>query len=188
MTTATNGTTCRRGVGRRGGAAACVGLACMLVLPAVLHAPSPARAGDRELELRFARVDDGSDAEATRCVNQVRGTLASSSGWVVHLMAMPRDVLMTRLGVTTLDGFVSWPRERFAGATHAPPGGVLDALVLLDCQPAARRLDLVVLAGTGAVAQAVPQRLSLRDTEITPAVARFVGTVSVAWQTRDFSP
>lgn len=188
MTTVANGTTCRSGRGRRWRAAACAGLACLLMLPAVLHAPSPARAGDRELELRFVRMDDGSDADATRCVNQVRGTLTSSSGWVVHLMAMPRDVLMTRLGVTSLDGFVSWPRERFAAATHAPPGGMLDALVLLDCQPAAQRLDLVVLAGTGAVAEAVPQRLSLRNTAITPAVARFAGTVSGAWQTVDFSP
>ena len=47
---------------------------------------------------------------------------------------------------------------------------------------------ILVFAGTGALPTAEAQRLSVRHTEITPAVARFAGSVAGVWQTEGFSP
>jgi hypothetical protein len=167
---------------------ALVALLGALVLPAALLAPAPARAGARDVEVLFVRLDDGSDAAATSCAGAVRGALSRAVSGEIHLMTIPRDVLQTRLGVTSLDGLVAWPRERFSGALSGRPAAGLDALVMLDCQPALQRLDLVVFAGTGALPTAEAQRLSVRHTEITPAVARFAGSVAGVWQTEGFSP
>lgn len=163
--------------------------AFMLWLPVGLHAPAPARAGSRDVEVLFLRLDDGTDAAATACVSTVRRAMTNAgTGWVAHLVSLPRDVLMTRMGVTSFDGFVGWPRERLASAVSERQANTLDALILLDCQPAEQRLDLVVIAGTGAVATAEPQRLSLRNTAITPEVMRFAGTVAGSWKETGFSP
>ena len=167
---------------------ALVALLGALVLPTALLVPMPARAGARDLEVLFVRLDDGSDAAATACAGAVRGALNRAFGGEVHLMSIPRDVLLTRLGASSLDGFVGWPRERFSGALSGRSAAGLDALVMLDCQPALQRLDLVVFAGTGALPSAEAQRLSVRHTEITPAVARFAGSVASVWQTDGFSP
>lgn len=167
---------------------ALVALLGALVLPSALVLPTPARAGARDLEVLFVRLDDGSDAAATACAGAVRGALSRAFGGEVHLMSIPRDVLLTRLGTTSLDGFVGWPRERFSGALSGRSAAGLDALVMLECQPALQRLDLVVFAGTGALSSAEAQRLSVRHVEITPAVARFAGSVAGVWQTEGFSP
>lgn len=153
------------------------------------HAPSPARAGSRDVELLFLRLDDGTDPDATACVNTVRRTVTNTgAGWIVHLVSLPRDALMTRMGVTSFDGFVSWPRERLATALNERQARDLDAVMLLDCQPAEQRLDVVVIAGTGEVGTAEPQRLSIRNTAITPEVMRFAGQVAGVWKETDFSP
>lgn len=176
----------RRAAARWTGA---LGLATVLLMALGLEGPSPARAGSRDVELLFLRLDDGTNPEATTCVNTVRRTATGTgAGWVVHLVSLPRDALMTRMGVTSFDGFVGWPRERLATAVNERQARELDALVLLDCQPAEQRLDLVVISGTGAVGTAEPQRLSVRNTAITPDVMRFAGSVAGAWKERDFSP
>lgn len=167
---------------------ALIALGGALILPLALVLPVPARAGARDLEVLFVRLDDGSDAATTACVGTVRGALGRAFGGEVHLMSIPREVLLTRLGTTSLEGFVGWPRERFAGALSGRSAAGLDALVILECAPAQQRLDLVVFAGTGALSSADAQRLSVRHTEITPTVARFAGSVASVWQGEGFSP
>ncbi|MCA9575383.1 MAG: hypothetical protein R3B40_29595 [Polyangiales bacterium] len=146
--------------------------------------PMRARAGARDLEVLTVRADDGTDPQSEACFAGVRRGLRRTPD--VHLQNLSREVAERRAGAP-LDGFIDWPRERLA--TIAPgSNGTLDALVVIDCRPGARSLDAVALAGTGGLASATLQRLSLRELPVGVAAERFAGRVLVEWQWRGFSP
>ena len=150
--------------------------------------PQPAAAGARDVEVLIVRLGTDQSPEAAACYAAFRAGLARSNGGEVHLVSIPRDVLLRRIDATDSSGFVSWPRERFAGVLNTPGAAALDAVVLVDCQPTTSQLDLVVFAGTGSLSSVTAQRLSLRHTPIDRAAARFAGTLAAAWQMRGFSP
>lgn len=177
---------------RRSNGAPHIGLRLLLALAVMLTGitmgTERARAGARDVEVLMVRVGADETPEARACYGAFRGGLLRSNGGEVHLMSIPRDVLLRRLGEESVDGFVAWPKERFRGALEGRRADVLDALVMVDCSPSASRLDVVVFAGTARLASATPQRLSLRNTPIDRGAARLAGALVARWQMRGFSP
>lgn len=139
-----------------------------------------AQTGSWTLQSLFVRVDDGTDPESATCAGTIRRDLRRANIDNVNVQSIPRNELMRRLGVTSMDGFVAWPRERFAGVLNLPPHDQ-SVVTLLDCRPSARSLDLIVFSGRRALNTVEPQRLSVRDTDITHGLAGLIGTLTVEW-------
>lgn len=162
----------------------CFFAVALTLVATFVWSPRDARAGDREIEAMMVRVDDDSDPEARRCYGRLRRPLAADYS---RMASIPRDVLMRRIDEPSMDGFASWPRERFRGATGRR---TLDALILVDCRPTEHRVDIVVFAGTSAaiIDAGHLARIQLRDVTLDTRLQRTLGEriQRVAWT--GFSP
>lgn len=159
------------------------GLLSALAACAFLGGDPVARAGDRELDAVFVRVDDGSDPASRACFRAIRAPLARESS---SLRSMSRAALLRAIAADSMDGFEAWPRKRFAGAVD----GVLDALVLVDCRPGEQIASVVVFAGTSddLVGEGTLFRAQIHGIAIDASVQHALGSRVQGWAWTDFSP
>ncbi|MEE9382491.1 MAG: hypothetical protein V3V08_03660 [Nannocystaceae bacterium] len=151
-----------RGTSRAWGACPLAGL-----ITTLWATPEPAQAGWRELGFVFVHMDssEDKDKDARRCYTQIRKAITSENSDLVHVR-LARDTLARKLGEDATSSWLSADRKAFeplvkwepstwrdgAGKVIKGGGYVVDAWVLIDCQPAKRTLDIVTVApATGSV-------------------------------------
>jgi hypothetical protein len=173
------------------------GIAAAALAAAVLWAPV-ADAGWRELGLVIIPMHPSEDAEARRCFTKLRKQIVGEdSGEIVHSRVGP-EVLERRLGAEIVANWTDAPHAAFdplheweprvwrdhEGAKIPGGGYTVDAIVMIDCRPAAKTLDIVSVAPAGS--SVMRTRLSQREIgrDLRSLVARLV--IHHAWA--DFSP
>lgn len=117
-------------------------------------APSRAEAGDRPLVVLLVNMTPEPTDAARRCFAQVRSAIAAEYTTVRRI---GESAARRRAGGPSGD-MMSWDRAAFASLSVGPSPGDLDAVVLIDCRPDARRADVVVYNAAGDISQ-----LRLRD-------------------------
>lgn len=152
------------------------GLFGLAIVVGWLLGSSPVQAGDRDPEAVFVRMDDGSDPDSKACYRAIRAPLAKGAAVA---KSMSREKLMTAIGAESLEGFEGWPRDRFAGAF----GQTVDGLILIDCRPGDRVVNVVVFAGTSddIAAEGKLIRVQIEGVEIDRSVRESVGERVRTW-------
>lgn len=157
----------RRGVG--------VGLALGLCL-----GPAPAMAGDRRVEIVVVDMGDASDAAAKTCVRDFVGRLGEEYTTVARL---GRAALVRRVGEVPATGFLAWGEGELGALREQADGSRHDAIVLVACEPAAAKVDVLALApGGGAV------RIELRRVTVDRRRARWLADAVFRHALVTFSP
>jgi hypothetical protein len=139
-----------------------------LVLLALVLAPRPLAAGYRPLEVLFVNMtpDSESSAASRRCVRAIESRIKADD---THFFRSGETALRKQVGKTAGEPFLDWTASVFEPARVRGDVGV-DAVVLVDCRPEKRTLDVLVNAAPGALV-----RLSVRRVAIDTGVTDFVG-------------
>lgn len=113
----------------------------LLLLGAALL-PRIAAAGDRPLEVLLVNMtpDAASDEASRRCVREIDKVISAAD---THVSRMGETALRKLAGKTAGEPFLSWPAESLR-PTHKRAALDIDTVVLVDCRPGLRRLDVLV--------------------------------------------
>ena len=129
------------------------------------HAPAPAHAGARPLEVTLIDMTPAPDADSRRCVGAIARPLRMGGEDYANLRRVSRAILLGRTGAPEDVDLGAVPLDALDGLR----GRDLDAWILVDCRPTERRLDVLVFAGTGTedlARQGHASRFSLRGVEL----------------------
>jgi len=143
-----------------------VALAVAALLVAV--AAAPARAGDRKLEVLFVNMtpDAASTPASKACVRAIEKRVAED---YTELQRMGETKLRSLAGKSAGEPFMSWPRAALDGAPRQRDPIAVDAILLVDCRPETKTLDVLVApAANGLV------RLRLRRVPLDAAALKLV--------------
>jgi hypothetical protein len=101
-----------------------------------------AHAGDRQVEILIVNMtpDAASSAASKQCVKAIEKKLGAE---YTHMGRMGETALRKLVGKTAGEPFLSWPLESLKPAKERGETWI-DALVLIDCRPEGKTLDVLV--------------------------------------------
>ena len=156
-----------------------------LLLAAALSLLSqPSTAGQRELELGFVPMTadaTASDAAKT-CLRQLEAALKDNDSEIV-LQRIPVSALRKQASKLGGDAFLSWTAAALRPAKSRGGGTDFDTLILVDCRPESRQLDVLIdPASEGLV------RLELRELPLDRGTLTWVADAIKSHAWNGFSP
>jgi len=143
-----------------------MGIVALAVAAGSLSAAPPgARAGDRELYTLMVQMTPEPSDESTRCYRRIGAEIREG---YTRLQVTSRERLLEHLEREDGDAFMEWDAPVLEpvvrrGDTYQ------DAIVLVDCRPEERRVDVLVRSPARGVA-----RMRLRRVEVDAARARWL--------------
>lgn len=146
----------------------------------LLLAASPAAAGDRELEVLLVNLtpDALSTAPSKKCVRDLEARLEADHTRVTRIGETELRKLARK---TAGEPFLDWPADALKPAKQRGTTWI-DAAVLVDCRPEARRLDVLVAPASPGRA-----RFELRAT-VDDAALSWLGEAVLRRAWSGFSP
>ncbi len=139
-----------------------------------------AAAGDRRVEILVVDMGIAGDPAAKSCVRDFVGRLGEEYTTVGRL---GRAALVRRVGEVPAGGFLGWGEAELGALRERGDGSIHDAIVLVECEPAAARVDVLALApGGGAV------RIELRRVTVDRRRARWLADAVFRHALVTFSP
>jgi len=154
--------------------------AALLVAAALLFARGDAHAGDRPLEVVLVNLtpDAASSKASKQCVRAVEEKIGLGDVHVVRVGETAARKQTGAVGVALLD----WRAEALA-RLKPRAGTPADAVVLVDCRPELRRLDVVVSPPSSGVT-----RIELRAVPVDQAATDLIGDAILRRAWAGFSP
>lgn len=155
-------------------------VASLVALGALL--PGTAEAGDRRLEVLLVNMTPEPTDAARRCFAQVRAAIAADYTTIRQI----GETAARRQAGGAGGDMLGWDRPSLARLHTAqlPEGrGDLDAIVLVDCRPDARRADVLVYNPAHDLSQ-----LRLRDTTVDRRRATWLASAILRHGWNGFSP
>lgn len=114
----------------------------IIVAAALALFAAPVEAGDRPLAVLFVDMNEDSGPAARSCTDALRARLASDDTEVTRLDAA---ALRRLLDPVPAGPFLAWPSSALAPAKARKDGSSFDAVVLAECRPDARTLDVLIV-------------------------------------------
>jgi hypothetical protein len=130
-----------------------------MALVAITLVGRRAEAGDRELEVLFVNMtpDAQSSPASKGCVADLRGKVKAG---YTHVASLGETAARKAAGQAGDSSFLEWPASA-VNAIGAHQASGLDALILVDCRPEARRLDVLVAPASGAIVRLQLRRVAI---------------------------
>jgi hypothetical protein len=116
--------------------------AALIATALIATAAAPARAGWRPLELMLIDAGQGG-AAGKRCVDRVAGFF-KAQGEDVDLVRRDLAAVRARLPSTLPPSVLAWTDAATAALRPRKGDDPFDAIVVIDCRPDARTLDVVI--------------------------------------------
>jgi hypothetical protein len=157
----------------------------LTLLLALLMSCALAHAGDRKAGIVYSNfTPDAQSAPASRqCSAAIEKQLAAEYATVYKL---GEAAIRKLAGAPSGSRFFEWPKDRWAPIQK--PGkhskdDTVDAIVLVDCRPEAKQLDVALVPPTGAIV-----RITWRDTPLDARAITVVADAIVQRMFAGFSP
>lgn len=152
----------------------------LLALGGLVANAGPLRAGDRPLEVLLVNMtpDAASGELSRRCVKSLEKLITENNSNVAKL---GETALRKRIGKTAGESFLSWSADVLKPTKKGPPW--IDALVLVDCRPDKKALDVLVHPASGGVA-----KIQFLDVALDPPVIQLAAEALLRRAWAGFSP
>jgi hypothetical protein len=152
------------------------------VAAVLLLACATAHAGDRRLEVLFVNMtpDVDSSAPSKGCVRGIERHVRAD---YTQVNRAGETALRKLAGKTAGEPFLEWPAAAFKGARERPEQTWIDAVILVDCRPETRTLDVLVHPASGGLV-----RLSLRGVPVDGATTAAIASSILRRAWSGFSP
>jgi hypothetical protein len=140
-----------------------------------------AHAGDRQVEILLVNMtpDSASSAASKQCVKAIEKKLGAE---YTHLARLGETALRKLVGKTAGEPFLGWPLESLKPAKERGET-FIDALVLIDCRPEGKTLDVLVSPPAKGLTL-----LTLRSVTLDAALTDLVADAIFRRGTAGFSP
>lgn len=155
-------------------------LMSVLALAGVVAVGGTSQAGDRPLEVLLVNMtpDAASGEPSRRCLKSLEKHITENNSNVAKL---GETALRKRIGKTAGEPFLGFTAEVLKPTRKGPPW--VDALVLVDCRPDKKTLDVLVYPASGGVA-----KIQLQDVTLDPPAIELVGQALLRRAWAGFSP
>jgi hypothetical protein len=153
-----------------------------VLLAACLLTEGTVRAGDRELEVMLVDLTPVAlrDASETQCINRFAKSMRAEAR--VRVLAEAEFRKRTKKVADTRP-FLGWKAEEVEGARVLDQHTAMDSIVLVDCRPADKQLDVLVVPNPDATV-----RLRLRARALTDARIATIAESAVRYAWVSFVP
>ncbi len=154
---------------------------CALIVASWLRI-DPAHAGDRELEVLFVNMtpDAVSDAASKTCVSQIKAALGKE---YARITRHGETKLRKRVGVPKGGTpFLEWTSKQLKPAIRQGETW-FDTVILVDCQPKTKQIDVLVTSSVGGIA-----RIRVRHLELNKDRTRWLTKRILRHSWRGFIP
>lgn len=141
--------------------------------------PRVASAGDRELEILLVNMSSNPSEAGRRCMRDIEARVRED---VAHVSRMGESPLRRLVQHEGSSEFLDWPYESFTPVIERGETW-LDSVVLIDCRPEARRVDVLVTSPARGVT-----RISLRHTTLDRRRIRWLTETFLVQSWNGFSP
>src|SRR5262245_525823 len=113
------------------------------IVIALLFLATTAHAGDRRVDTLIVNMtpDAASTEPSKQCVKAIETHVRAEYSEVTRMGETP---LRERVGKTAGEPMLTWTAEDLARARHKGEAGMHDAVILIDCRPELKMLDVVV--------------------------------------------
>jgi hypothetical protein len=152
-------------------------LAVLLAAGLAVLAPAPADAGYRELHVLFVNMtpDAESSGPSKECVRAIKRELEGDD---FKMWSIGETRLRGQAGKTAGEPFLSWTAADYEKIPAPSAEDGLDTIVLVDCRPERRQLDVAIRPPSGGVV-----RLKLRHRAVDARAIDWVGAAILrrAW-------
>jgi len=143
-------------------------------------APSPALAGDRQLEILVVNMTPDPVSEAaSACAKGLRKAIRAD---YTHMLSKGESATRRAVGDSTAEDFMAYTAERLRPLRQQPDDR-LDAIVLFDCRPEDRTFRALVLPDSDTTYQ-----LRLAHLEINGGLVATVAEIILRHAWLGFSP
>ena len=158
-------------------------IVCCLIVAASSLAES-SQAGDRKLEIVLTNMTpDARSSEASKtCVRALEEILRAD---YANVQRIGETALRKQVGKTAGEPFFDWPSAALLPVKGRAGTDVryIDTLILVDCQPEAKQLDVLVHPPDGAVV-----RIGVRSVPLDKDTVRWVAEAALRRAWSGFSP